>query len=53
MQVCRDETEIYTDYQQIQPANNKLINAICTGTLDLPWLKFPIFSIPGLWLLVT
>ena len=37
MQECRDETEI-DNYQGIQPSNNKLINAILGGTLDLPWI---------------
>ena len=38
MQECRDETELY-NYQWIQPSNNKFINAILGGMLDLPWLK--------------
>ena len=34
MQECRHESEIY-DYQQIQLSNNKFINVILGGTLDL------------------
>ena len=37
MQECRDETEIY-NYQRIQVSNNKFINGILGGTLDLAWL---------------
>ena len=37
MQECIDESEIY-NYQQIHPLNNKLINGILGGTLDLAWL---------------
>ena len=37
MQECRDESESY-NYQQIQLSNNKLINGILGGTLDLAWL---------------
>ena len=36
-QGSRDETEIYNN-QRIQPSNNKFINAILGGKLDLPWL---------------
>ena len=34
MQECRDESEIY-NYQRIQLSNNKFINVILEGTLDL------------------
>ena len=34
---CRDESEIHK-YQRIQPSNNKFINGILGGTLDLAWL---------------
>ena len=37
IQECRDESEIYI-YQWIQLSNNKFINEISGGTLDLAWL---------------
>ena len=37
MQECRGESEIYI-YQGIQLSNNKFINGISGGTLDLAWL---------------
>ena len=38
MQKYRDESEIY-NYQRIQLSNNKFINVILGGTLDLIWLR--------------
>ena len=37
MQEGRDESEIY-NYKRIQLSNNKFINGILGGTLDLAWL---------------
>ena len=37
MQECRDESEIY-NYQQIRILQDKFINGILEGTLDLSWL---------------
>ena len=37
MQEYREESEIY-NYQWIQLSNNKFINGILGGTLDLAWL---------------
>ena len=34
MQECEDESEIY-NYRRIQLSNNKFINGILGGTLDL------------------
>ena len=34
---CRHESEIY-NYQRIQLSNNKFINVILGGTIDLGWL---------------
>ena len=36
MQECRDESEIY-NYKRIQLSNNKFINGVMGGTLDLTW----------------
>ena len=36
MQECRHESENY-NYQRIQLSNNKFINVILGGTLDLRW----------------
>ena len=51
MQEGRDESEIY-NYKRIQLSNNKLINGILGGTLDLAWLYSPFpTKILILWLL--
>ena len=45
MQERKDESQIY-NYQRIQLSNDKFINGILAGMLDLTWLQILFLILP-------